>query len=250
MGKRMRCLVVVGCLFAAMVSHGVQAAIISVDPGTDIASVGDILSVEVNVSGLGASGQPSLSVFDLDLAFDSAVLSFRDAVFGPYLGDTDPFSLETEIALSVGTGAISLYELSFLDANAGSCVFCIPPYLDDLQSDAFVLADVAFEVIGVGSSPLTLGVNTFGDTQGVAIPATTVNGAVEGVLPSGAAPAPAPTALMVLAAVVLGAVRRARAGSGADGRGGSGRSYWDLARRCLGPTRARPSADVIQRGGR
>jgi hypothetical protein len=131
MGKRMRCLVVGGWLSAAMLSHGVQAAIISVDPGTDIASVDDMLSVEVSVSGLGASGPPSLSVFDLDLAFDSAVLSFTAAVFGLYLGDTDPFSLETEIAVSVGTGAIGLYELSFLDAHTSSCVFCIPPYLDD-----------------------------------------------------------------------------------------------------------------------
>ncbi|MGH9460678.1 MAG: hypothetical protein ACRD1X_05645, partial [Vicinamibacteria bacterium] len=81
-------------LFAALVPSWVQATTIEFVTPVQSLSLGDAASVDIFVSGLGNGTALSLGAFDLDVAFDPAILVPVSVTFASFLGDPlDP--LET-----------------------------------------------------------------------------------------------------------------------------------------------------------
>ncbi len=75
---------------------------------------GDLLGVDVVISGLGDGDEPSVGAFDLDVSFDSTIFSPTDVTFGPFLGDPDPFAFETLTDFNFLSGVVDLAEVSLL----------------------------------------------------------------------------------------------------------------------------------------
>ena len=173
------------------------AATIGISPTASSAGVGESVEIQLTVSGLGDGAAPSLSVFDLDLLFDPALLAVSSVAYGdPILGDQldlDGFGPVTA-TMPAGPGALNLFELS-LDA---------PATLDADQAAAFVLATVELTTLAAGTSVLGIDVIDLGDAFGNPLPAEVM----PGELTIGAA-VPEPTSL-VLFPIGLLAVRFAR----------------------------------------
>lgn len=152
-------------LFFSTNSHAIIT--LGFSPATQTVNSGDPVDVQIVISGLGDGTAPSLGAFDLDVSFDPAILSFNRVAFGPYLGDPDPLLFETNTSHDDSvTGLVNLFELSFLEADSQTCIFCIPPYLDDLQPSSFTLATLTFDTIGIGTSQLGISRNVLGDAWG------------------------------------------------------------------------------------
>lgn len=132
-----------------------QAVTLSFEPDFQDVFVGNQAIVDLVISGLGDGVAPSLSVFDLNIGFNSAILAFDSVTFGSYLGDPDPFSFETSLGFTDdGTGTVNIWEVSSLSA------------LDDIQSSSFTLATLTFDTIALGTSFLNISsVNALGDAN-------------------------------------------------------------------------------------
>jgi hypothetical protein len=99
---------------------GLAAAItLRVDPSPQDVVVGSTLSVELVISELGSGAAPSLSTFDLGIAFDDSILSFLGFTFGdPIVGDQlDLSGLGSVTDVGPSAGIVNLFELS-LDSPA------------------------------------------------------------------------------------------------------------------------------------
>jgi hypothetical protein len=142
-----------------------RAAVIEVVPAAQTVDEGDTLEVSLKISGLGDLIAPSLGTFELLVAFDAAVLSFVDAVFGdPILGDQlDVQGLGAVSQVTPGTGTVELFEVS-LDTVSD---------LNALQAGAFVLATLTFSAVGEGTSAVTVspGATGLGDADGAPLTA-------------------------------------------------------------------------------
>ena len=109
--------------------------------------------------GYGSSfpNSPSLSAFDLDVAFDDAILAFDAAAFGdPSLGDQLDLFLGSVTGVTPGTGVVNLLELSF----------DLPSDLNALQAASFTLATLTFTAQAISTSTLDLSVNALADAFG------------------------------------------------------------------------------------
>ena len=136
------------------------------------------------ISDLFAGSAPSLGTWDLDIAFDPAILGFNSATFGDQLSLTGP-SLTQIVS---GTGTVNLFELSF----------DFPDDLDTLQLDTFVLASLTFDTLALGTSSLGISLNALGDAWGDPLSADLSNGSV-----SVAAPVPEPATLLLMVSGLL-----------------------------------------------
>jgi hypothetical protein len=141
------------------------ATTIYVTPAGQTAGLNSPVSVDVNVSGLGSAIAPSVGTYDLDVAFDSTLLSFSSVIWGTGL---DVLGLGDIQSAMPGVGTIELFELS-LDS---------PSDLNSLQLPAFGLFTLNFSTLAVGTSSLTLNVVALGDADGVSLPADVSNGSV------------------------------------------------------------------------
>ena len=136
-------------------SAGAPAAVtLEIIPSTTTASVGDPVTVDVVISGLGNLSAPSLGTFDLDLQFDPAVFAFTGAVYGPELGD--PMAAEAITTTTAGVGVVNLLELSLF----------APATLNANQPDTFTLFTASFDAVGAGSGGFNLASNALGDENG------------------------------------------------------------------------------------
>ncbi len=151
------------------------AALITVEPTPQTASVGDMPTFDINISDLGNFSAPSISAYDFDVAFDSSVLAFNSVTPGP--------------------GTVNVFEISF----------DFPSDLDTLQPGAFTLFSVNFDAIGVGTSSIDVAVNSLGDSIGnpVIFDATSGSIAVSSVA---SVPEPS-TVSLLLAGLAFAAVR-------------------------------------------
>lgn len=139
--------------------------------------------VDVVVSGLGYDSAPSLGVFDLDVLYDPGILSITNVEFGNQL---DIFGLGSYQSVSEpSAGNLNLFELSYDFAED----------LDLYQLDTFSLAALTFSSVAPGFSDITLGINSFGDSNGDPLVVDSLNSASINVSP---VPLPGTFGLFVL----------------------------------------------------
>lgn len=182
--------------FAVILCAGIspaRAATISLLPdATDILQ-GDILTLNIAVSGLGDGSPPSVGVFDLDLTYDAAILGFEGVTYGGYLDVLGLGSFQETDASAAGT--VNLFELSFDFAED----------LDSFQPGAFTLAELSFRALAPGVSDLALLVNAFGDGYGDPLSVEATNNTAVNV-----SPVPLPTSFsFFISALALLGIRRA-----------------------------------------
>ncbi len=154
----------------ALFSTGDYALSLGLVPSSQSVALGSPASIAINITGLGSLSAPSLGTFDLDLAFNPAILSLTNVAYGdPVLGDQiDLFNLGSLTATTPGSGTVNLFELSF-DDIAG---------LNNLRAASFTLATLTFNTVGAGSSPLAFTVNALGDASGDPLTASFQKGSV------------------------------------------------------------------------
>ena len=111
------------------VSLNAQAILLSLVPDSQNVPVGSAVAVDLMISGLGDHAAPSLGAFDVNVNFDPGLFSVNPGsiTFGGGLGDPNSAG-ETSIQVDTGTaGLANLVEVSLLEVNPTSCVFCTGP---------------------------------------------------------------------------------------------------------------------------
>jgi len=191
-----------------------SALLLSLQPMTQTAVPTDFVSLDLVISGLNAGGADSLGDFDIDIGFDSAALSFQGYSLGASLGD---IGLGEAFDFSLGessVGVVNLAEVSLLEADAGTCFFCITPYLNDIQSDTFTLATLDFrvDVLAVGSSTGVFfdSIYSLGDGFGSALLYDGFSNAIISNVGTISVPEPTSLALMVLGLFGVAVARQRR----------------------------------------
>jgi hypothetical protein len=181
------------------------AATLSLSPSSQTVGLGGMATADLVISGLGATGAPSLGGFEVEILFDDAVLNFSSATFGNGLGaivSADPFDFTADAfgAIASAAGAVTLEEFSFL----------LPEDLDALQSDSFTLATLSFSGAAAGDSALSFGLVNLSNSFGTSIAAPALQQGALSVVP---VPATAP--LLGLALGLLGYLRHRRGATSA-----------------------------------
>lgn len=140
------------------VAPAVHAVTLTVSPSLQNVAVGDPVSVNLVISGLGDGVPPSLRGFDLDVSFDSDILVLVGAQLNAPLGGNAQFGFDVQ---PTGSGAVvNLFALSDLSG----------PELDALQGDEFTIATLIFNTLGAGTSGLILGNVVLTSGTGGALP--------------------------------------------------------------------------------
>jgi hypothetical protein len=147
----------------------VNAATLTIEPENSQISTGSTFIVSVVVNGLGDHAPPSVSTFDLDLAYDGTLFSFNNVVFGPGLGDES--QSESRSGFTPSLGLINVWEYSLLDVSG----------LEALQGSSVVLAKFEFTASKHGVGGFDLLLNTLGDGYGDPIPAVLIGGQVSSI---------------------------------------------------------------------
>lgn len=180
-----RLVIAVSFMFASIANANV---ILSLDPVNQDAVIGEQVSVNVMISGLGDFQALSLATFDIDIAFDTSALSFAGYSLGSELGADLFASVDTSWG-EWAPGIVNVSELSLLTNTE----------LWDFQPGAFALAELVFDVIAApATSSLGFIFADLTDTNGDTINIVGVGDAsVTGV------PAPATLALMGLGMLAL-----------------------------------------------
>jgi hypothetical protein len=173
--KRLLC-----ALALSAAAASANAATISIDPSSQSSVVGSTVSATVRIADLTSGTAPALGGFDLNLSFNSSVLSFTGLAYGSGLDVLGLGSLQ--FSDTATAGLLNVGEISF-DEVAD---------LNSLQGDAFALFTVTFQAIAAGTSGLNLQINSLADANGLALTAATADGSV------GVAPVPLPAAAWLL----------------------------------------------------
>ena len=182
-------------LLAGTAAHAIS---LGFSPTDQAVGVGSSVDVDLVISGLGDFMPDSLGVFDLDVLYDSTILSLTNVAFGdPGLGDQlDLFGFGSFTGVGAVAGGTNLFEISF-DS---------PLDLDTLQPGSFTLARLTFDVLAQGKSPLDLANVLLGDAGGNPLSATVTPGSIAGI------PEPGTITLFLMGGLALGfAVRRTAA---------------------------------------
>jgi len=178
--------------------HAASAAIVTVVPSSPTVEVGDTVVIDLVISGLGASGAPSLGAFALELGFDDAALAGITPGYSAFLGDpTD--ALETFTITEGRFGAVGFDNTSFLPESE----------LNALQGASFTLVTLTFQGLAVGSTDLTLTLIDFADAAGADLTGTSAVDATLEVIAAASAPVPAPW-LLILPGLLFAALKTRR----------------------------------------
>ena len=130
------CLAVVLFLFIGSSAFAVQ---ISIVPERDKVHVGENLLVDFFVSGLQDGGVDTvLGAFEFDFLYDASfftLLTSAPTGLGPHLGNPSSGGFP-EVLWDIDSstpGLLYVTAVSLLESDEDTCLFCDPPYLDDLQ---------------------------------------------------------------------------------------------------------------------
>jgi len=189
--KRIICAVLlsVGLVAAGPVNLGFT-------PPAQLVAVGGLASIQLVISGLGNHAAPSLGDYDVLVVFDPNILASPSVTFGdPVLGDQLDLSGLGNLSGSqlIGPGSLRVFEIS-LDAAAD---------LDSMQPASFSLATLDFHAIGVGTSELSIQINSLGDSIGNPLDGASSTATVTAV--------PEPASLWLLGAALCRVCGRRRA---------------------------------------
>lgn len=146
--KKFITIMAVALLGAVFTVSNSQAVSLGFVPSTQTKNLGDLLSVDVVVSGLnGVGAAPQVvSAFDLDVTYNSAILGNASVDFSPLEGKLGASLLDDYWSgASLSDGRIDFWALSFLSDLD----------LNELQGDSVTLATLNFKAIGLGTSSLT-----------------------------------------------------------------------------------------------
>jgi len=133
----------------AMAAHPAFGAV-DVSIGSETVSAGGVATVDLDISGL--SNGVALGTFDLNVGFNSAVVSLASTTFGGPQGDTlNVGGFGTLTSTTPGNGTVELFDLS-LDTNPGDF---------SSQPASFSLAQLTFDGVKSGTSALTLSITGY-----------------------------------------------------------------------------------------
>jgi hypothetical protein len=138
--------------------------------GTYVPAVGSSAQINVFASGFGKKVAPSLSAFDLEVAFDPALVSLdpSSVVIDPFNQlNFDGFALTGFDAPS--PGVLHIFEVSIDTSDS----------LNTLQDGNFLLARFELTMIAEGISPLHFQNVVLGDAYGQEISAQLVDGSIQ-----------------------------------------------------------------------
>ncbi len=150
-------------------------ALVTLSTPTPSAHANSTMLVDIWVQGLQQAGtQNLLGAFAMDLLFDPR-LSFLPGSTTLYGALGDVFGGEAVVGSApLAPGRFSFYEISLLEGRFATCTFCDGPYLEDLQSDRFRVATLAFFIpFSAGESTLRFSADNIvlSDDAGAALPA-------------------------------------------------------------------------------
>jgi len=171
-----------------------NAFTISLVPQGSVVNPGGSVAVDVVASGLTDGTAPSLGAWDLNVSFDSSVLSVASVAFGTGL-DVLGLGFNIQGFDDSAAGFVNAFEVSF-DSTAN---------LNSLQSGAFTLFTVTFSAASEGASLLGLTSNALSSAEGAALTASALNGASVSIAP---VPLPAAAWLLISALAAAGVFRR------------------------------------------
>lgn len=204
----MRKLILAGMLAGIFAAQSAYALTLEMNPATQSKDIGQTLSYDVWVKDVGSE---IVTAYDIDLAYDTSILSLSSVVFGNGLNlgnllDSFQFS----------SGTVKVNEFTYLpDAN-----------LLAAQANDFVLFTLGFTGLAAGTSNLTMSVNSmaghsepdpiFGDPLPVALTPDSVVGASAKIgndttPPPVGVPEPGSLALLGLGMTGLAFIRRRKA---------------------------------------
>ena len=181
-----------------------QAASLSLVPSSNSLQVGESLSLDLVIDGLGDHTAPSLGAFDVDVSYDPALLNLSSVSFGLALGDINlGEALAGDDTPTPGT--TNIWELSLLENDLATCLSCIPPYLSDLQGTSFTLATLVFSAAAPGTAVFGLAPNAMADGFGDNLDTT-----VEALPTVQVTAVPVPAAIWLFGSALcgVGAIRR------------------------------------------
>ncbi len=194
--KRMLFYVAMFAFILSAVPYSVEALTISFAPSSQTVNVGDAVSVDIVVSDLAGE---IVSAYDLDVTYDSSILSATGVTFGLLLGDESWFEAFNASDISLA-GLVDFAQLSLLsDAELGT-----------LQPDSFTLATLEFLAIGPGTSSLDFVFDAFNDIKGLNAGILEPSAGSGGVTVSNPIPEPGAALVFGLGALIVGGAATGR----------------------------------------
>ena len=183
----------------AMAAGSVQALPdLRLSPSSQV-SMGGPVQIDLEIVGLNAGGPDSLGDFDINIGFDTNVLSLSGFSLTDLLGDIGlgeafDFSLGDN-----GAGSVNVAIVSNLDPDPNNGHNGFGPYLDDIQPASFVLAtfDFMVDMLPVGSST-TVSIDSFVIGDGFGRPFTGPTMTSDAVIRNPAVSEPGVLALLAL----------------------------------------------------
>lgn len=153
-------------LSVLMLLEPVKAVTIDLLPDTQNVTVGQPISIDVQISELGNGTPPSVGGFNLELNYAPTVLSFNDLTFSGLI-NLSGLGIQSIDSSTPGT-------LSF-----GEVTLDLPADLNTAQPDSFSLANIEFMGSGIGTnSPLTLTIIELVDENFTELEPVTKNDAI------------------------------------------------------------------------
>jgi hypothetical protein len=167
-----------------------SALTIGFSPSSSTAGIGDLIGIDVLVT---KSADEIVAAYDLDVSYNSSVLTATNVTFGSSLGAPD-YSLSNFV---LSYGLIDFADVSFLSDSE----------LLNSQAGSFTLATLFFHADAAGTSPLLFAnyLDGFNDIKGANnVPYLTATLDTGLVTVEGTAPVPEPSTMLLFSAGLIG----------------------------------------------